>query len=417
MSTKVTVVGIGADGWDGLPRSSQRLVQDAQVVLGGQRHLEMLPSLSAMLEPWPSPLLDGLPLVLEKYHGKRIVVIASGDPLVSGIATNLINLLGPENVEVQPGVSSVSLARARMGWSAESCDTVTVVGRDHDVVRRFLSPGRRLVVLSSDGTSPTEIADRLIDAGFGPSRMVVLSNLGSSQERRTEKRADTWGSVKAPELNVVCVECRPDGHAPKVMPAFTTVPGLPDDAFENDGQITKRDLRISALSRLAPCPGELLWDLGAGAGSIAIEWLRADPRCRAIAVERDDSRIEMIRRNASKLGVPALKTLHGQVPESLHGLPTPDAIFVGGGATAVGTIEQCWAALAPGGRLVVHAVTLETEAAILEHHRRLGGELTRIMVETAAPLGGFTGWSPARAIVQWSLAKPYDTSSDSGGQQ
>ena len=408
MNAHVTVVGIGADGWDGLPKASQRLVEEAEVVLGGQRHLEMLPSLSAMLEPWPSPLLEGLPLVMEKYHAKRIVVIASGDPLVSGIATNLINLLGVANVDVQPGVSSVSLARARMGWSAESCDVVTVVGRDHDVVRRFLSPGRRLVVLSSDGTSPAAVAAILVDAGFGPSQMVVLSNLGSSQERRTQKRAADWGLLKAPELNVVCVDCRPDGHRPKVLPAFTTVPGLPDDAFENDGQITKRDLRISALARLAPCPGELLWDLGAGAGSIAIEWLRSDPRCSAIAVERDDSRIEMIRRNASKLGVPSLQTLHGQVPESLHGLPTPNAIFVGGGATAVGALEACWEALAPGGRLVVHAVTLETEAVVVQHHRRLGGELTRISVETAAPLGGFTGWSPARAVVQWSLSKPYE---------
>jgi len=414
MNARVTVVGIGADGWDGLPRASQRILEQAHVVLGGKRHLELLPPLDAVLEPWPSPLLDGLPLVMEKYHGQRIVVIASGDPLVSGIATNLINLLGASQVSVLPGVSSVSLARARMGWSSESCDVVTVVGRDHDVVRRFLSPGRRLVVLSSDGSSPASIAAILVDAGFGPSQMVVLSDLGSSHERRIQKRAADWGLLRAPDLNVVCVECRPDGHRPTVLPAFTTVPGLPDDAFENDGQITKRDLRISALARLAPCPGELLWDLGAGAGSIAIEWLRSDPRCSAIAVERDDSRIEMIRRNASKLGVPGLQTVHGQVPESLQGLPTPNAIFVGGGATAEGAIEQCWAALAPGGRLVVHAVTLETEAVVLQHHRRLGGELTRISVETVGPLGGFHGWTPARAVVQWSLSKPYDTSSDNG---
>ncbi|HSV38058.1 MAG TPA: precorrin-6y C5,15-methyltransferase (decarboxylating) subunit CbiE [Nocardioidaceae bacterium] len=410
MNAKVTVVGIGADGWDGMAASSQRVVRDAEVVLGGQRHLEMLPSLSAMLEPWPSPLIQGLPIVLDKYAGKRIVVIASGDPLVSGIATTLINLLGAENVDVLPGVSSVSLARARMGWSAESCDMVTVVGRDHDVIRRYISPGRRLVVLSSDGTSPTEIATRLVDAGFGPSRLVVLSNLGSSQERRRSTRADAWLGERVPELNVVCVECRPDGHKPKFLPAFTTVPGLPDDAFENDGQITRRDVRVSALARLAPCPGELLWDLGAGAGSIAIEWLRSDPRCTAIAVERDDSRIDMIRHNASKLGVPDLETVHGQVPESLEGLPTPNAIFVGGGATATGAIEQCWEALAPGGRLVVHAVTIETEAVVLEHYRRLGGELTRISVESVGPLGGFHGWAPARAVVQWFLSKPFEVS-------
>jgi precorrin-6Y C5,15-methyltransferase (decarboxylating) len=236
----------------------------------------------------------------------------------------------------------------------------------------------------------------------------MLSNLGSTQEKRVEKRASDWDIARGPELNVVCVECRPDGHRPKVLPAFTTVPGLPDDAFEHDGQITRRDLRVSALSRLAPCPGELLWDLGAGAGSIAIEWLRSDPRCEAIAVERDDSRIEMIRHNASKLGVPGLETVHGQVPEVLAELPTPHAIFVGGGATAEGTLEQCWSALAPGGRMVVHATNLETETVVVQHQRRLGGELTRIAVETAGPLGGFTGWAPARPVVQWSLAKPFD---------
>ncbi|HET7736772.1 MAG TPA: precorrin-6y C5,15-methyltransferase (decarboxylating) subunit CbiE [Nocardioidaceae bacterium] len=409
MNAKVTVVGIGADGWDSIPAAQQRLVREAEVVLGGQRHLEMLPSIPAMLEPWPSPLVEGLPHVLDKFSGKRIVVIASGDPLVSGIATTLINLIGAENVDVQPGISSVSLARARMGWSAESADVVTVVGRDHDVVRRFFSPGRRLIVLSSDGTSPAEVAARLVDAGFGPSRVVMLSNLGSTQERRVERMATQWEIARGPELNVVCIECRPDGHRKTFHPAFTTVPGLPDDAFENDGQITKRDLRIAALARLAPCPGELLWDLGAGAGSIAIEWLRSDPRCTAIAVERDDSRIDMIKHNASKLGVPGLEIVHGQVPESLSGLPTPDAIFVGGGATAPGALELCWEALAPGGRLVVHAVTLETEVVLVDHHHRFGGELTRISVETAGPLGGFTGWAPARPVVQWSVAKPFDS--------
>lgn len=408
MSARVTVVGIGADGWEGLPRSSQELVRQAQVVLGGQGHLEMLPSISAMLEPWPTPLLEGLPRVMSAYADKQIVVIASGDPLVSGIATALIDLLGPDEVEVQPGVSSVSLARARMGWSAESCDVVPVVDGDHDVVRRFLSPGRRLVVLSTDGTSPAAVAEALVDAGFGASRLVVLSHLGSVQERRVERVAADWGREKTPELNIVCVECHTAGATPTVLPAFTTVPGLPDAAFEHDGQVTTRDVRVSALARLAPCPGQMLWDLGAGAGTIAIEWLRSDPRCRAVAVERDDSRIEMIRHNAAKLGVPALVTVHGQVPESLAGLPTPDAIFVGGGATAAGALDRCWAALAPGGRLVVHATNLETEAVVMAHHRRLGGELTRISVETAGPLGGFTGWQPARPVLQWSIAKPFE---------
>ena len=287
MSSVITVVGIGADGWRGLPARSRHLVEAADVLVGGKRHLAMPPATQAILEPWPTPLLERLPGLFEKYDGRRIVVLASGDPLLSGIGTTLVDLLGADRVEVVPSVSSVSLARARMNWSAESTDVVTVVGRHHDVVRRYVSPGRRLVVLSSDGKTPAVVADLLAEAGFGASTMTVLSNLGADDERQVEHRASSRMGSDAPALNVICVECRQDSLDVTLL---STVPGLPDDAFEHDGQLTKRDLRASALSRLLPLPGQLLWDVGAGAGSVAIEWMRADPRCCAVAVEADAER-------------------------------------------------------------------------------------------------------------------------------
>jgi precorrin-6B C5,15-methyltransferase / cobalt-precorrin-6B C5,C15-methyltransferase len=398
----ISVVGIGADGWDGLATQGREAVLAAEVVLGGRRHLAMLPPVDAELVPWPSPLLDRLPGLLEEYAGRRLVVLASGDPMVSGIGTTLVSLLGADAVHVVPAVSSVALARARMGWSAESVDVVSVVGRDPHVVARHLTPGRRLVVLSSDGRTPGLLADLLADSGYGTSPMSVLSDLGSDDEDRLDLPASAWVGREASLLNVVCIHARPDRPDLAVRPA---VGGLEDDAFEHDGQLTKRDLRASALARLAPAPGQLLWDVGAGAGSVGIEWMRTDPRCRAVAVEAGAGRAARIGRNATRLGVPALDVRHTRAPEGLADLPAPDAVFVGGGASRPGVLDVCWEALGPGGRLVVHAVTLETEQRLVEMYRRHGGELTRLSVEHAGPIGTFTGWSPARPVVQWAVTK------------
>ncbi|QWZ06541.1 precorrin-6y C5,15-methyltransferase (decarboxylating) subunit CbiE [Nocardioides panacis] len=398
---RVTVVGLGADGWEGLAPGARELVLDAEVLLGGPRQLALVPATDAVREPWPSPLLPALPRLLATYDGRRVVVLASGDPLLSGIATNLVALLGSEHVEVHPGISSVSLARARMGWSAESTDVVTLVGREHDAVRRCFGPGRRLVVLSSDGATPWAVAAMLVHDGYGDSTLSVLSDLGSRSEARTDATASTWRHVESPALNVVCVELVASPDALVLPP----LPGLPDEAYEHDGQLTKRDLRALALSRLAPNPGELLWDVGAGAGSVGIEWMRTDPRCRAVAVESSPERAARIGRNATRLGVPGLEVRNGSAPEALAGLPGPDAVFVGGGATVPGVLDTCWDRLRPGGRLVAHAVTLETEAVLASWCKRAGGELTRVSVEQAEPLGSFTGWRPARPVVQWAVAR------------
>ncbi|WP_231123790.1 precorrin-6y C5,15-methyltransferase (decarboxylating) subunit CbiE [Nocardioides sambongensis] len=396
----VTVVGIGADGH--LAPGAAEAVADAEVLLGGRRHLSLVPERPDQVRrPWPSPLAEALPSLLAEVAERRVVVLASGDPLLSGIGTTLASLVG-NRLRLLPTVSSVALARARTGWSAEETEVVTVVGRDLDVLRRQLAPGRRLLVLSSDEHTPAAIAQLVREEGHGGTEVVVLGDLGSAAESRVAARAAEeafWAEARLPRLNVVALEVvGPAGNS------WST--GLRDELFEHDGQLTKRDVRAGALSRLEPAPGLLLWDVGAGAGSVGIEWMRAHPTCRTIAVEADAERGARIDRNAARLGVPGLEVVVGRAPDALGPLPTPDAIFVGGGATAAGLIDRCAHRLRPGGRLVVHGVTVETEAELLASYRRLGGELTRISVERAEPLGTFTGFTPARAVTQWAWTKP-----------
>ncbi|MEH6820102.1 MAG: precorrin-6Y C5,15-methyltransferase (decarboxylating) subunit CbiT [Dietzia psychralcaliphila] len=407
MNGQVVVVGIGGDGWAGLDEARRRAVLSADVLLGGERHLAMVPpEVTAEREPWPRPLRSGLPDVVERFDGRSIVALASGDPLVAGVATTLIGLLGPESVEVLPAVSSVALARARMRWPAE---TVAVL-RDHRELPGVLAPGQRLVVLSADRHTPGDVARALAVAGFGDSVLTVLSDLGSPAEARQSCVARDWDPGRAvPQLNVLAVECL---AGPTSRP-LGVAPGLPDDAFENDGQLTRRDLRASALSRLAPSAGELLWDVGAGAGSVGIEWMRAHPSCRTVSVEADPERAARVERNAARLGVPSLEVVHGRAPQALEGLPRPDAVFVGGGGTAPGLLRQCWEALRPGGRLVAHAVTIETERVLIDARAEFGGELVRFHVEHADSIGSFTGWAPARAVVQWCAIKPFAVMADS----
>jgi precorrin-6Y C5,15-methyltransferase (decarboxylating) len=397
----IIVVGIGADGWAGLSASARAWLESARVVLGGRRHLKLLPELPGQRrETWPSPLREGLPQLLDSLGGEpHVVALASGDPLVSGVATTLIDLLGRDEVTIIPSVSSVALARAAMRWPAESCCVVSLVGRDVSLLRRELAPGRRVLVLSADEHTPAAVARLLVDSRYGNSELTVLGDLGGPTESSApfeSARLLTRTEFSFPRLNIVAVECAGPNLGGWVA-------GLSDDAFEHDGQLTKRDLRASALARLAPAPGEHLWDVGAGAGSVGIEWMRAHPTCSATAVETDPSRAERIGRNAARLGVPGLVVVRGSAPDALADLPAPDAIFVGGGATRAGVIDACLAALRGGGRLVVHGVTLETEQLLASLYREHGGELTRIAVETAAPIGSFTGWTPARTVTQWAL--------------
>ncbi|MEO9325301.1 precorrin-6y C5,15-methyltransferase (decarboxylating) subunit CbiE [Nocardioides sp. C4-1] len=394
---RVTVVGIGADGWAGLTEAARSVVLDAPVVVGSRRQLALLPDVEGQeRRAWPSPFS------LDPVDGDRsTVVLASGDPFVSGVATSLLPRHG-EVLDVVPAVSSIALARARMLWPAETVGVVSTVGRSLQPLVRELAPGRRLLVLTSGPGTPADLAALLVAHGYGASTLTVLGDLGAATESRIDATAATWdaGSHDVPPLHVVAIVC--DGPA-----SGSWVAGLPDDAYEHDGQLTKRDLRAAALARLAPQPGQRLWDLGAGAGSVGIEWLRAHPTCHADAVERDPARADRIARNADALGVPRLDVHRGDALDVAARLPGPHAVFVGGGATAPGLLDLCRDRLRPGGRLVVHGVTLETEQVLAGAYAEHGGELTRHAVETAAPIGTFTGWTPARAVTQWSWTKEH----------
>jgi precorrin-6Y C5,15-methyltransferase (decarboxylating) len=398
----VTVVGIGADGWDGLSPVARRAVTGADVLRGSARQLGLVPAeVPAERVPWPSPMAQAVRELPTAHPGRRVVVLASGDPMVSGIGTTLVRCFGAAAVDVVPHPSSVTLACARMGWSAEEITVVSVVGRPLELLAPHVTPGRRLVVLGSDTTTPGLVADRLRQWGYGASRLTALAQLGGPEERRFAGTAAGWPHAETDPLVVTAVEVVADaGTVP-----LPTVPGLPDDVYASDGQLTKRDVRAVTLSRLVPLPGQLLWDVGGGAGSIGIEWMRVHPSCRAVAVESRPDRAHRITENAARLGVPGLQVVEGTAPEALGGLPAPDAVFVGGGATVPGVLEACWDALAPGGRLVVNAVTVESEAVLAQWHARLGGQLTRLLVAHAAPVGGFTGWKPAMPVTVWSVTR------------
>lgn len=409
------IQGVGADGWSGLSPSIRERVLAADVVLGGERHLSMLPvpdpapdqnpgHTTQVRRAWPSPLRPALPRLVEEFEGRTVVVLASGDPMLSGIGTTLVSVLGHERVSILPALSSVALAQARMRWSAEGSVVVTVVGREAARVLREVAPGRRILVLTSGAHSPGEIGALLVEAGHADARLTVLGDLDAPTESRTVRTAAEWTRVPLADiaaLHVLAIEIAAD-------PTRSTLgwtAGLPDDVFDHDGQLTKRDLRASALARLAPRPGEHLWDVGAGAGSVGIEWMRAHPTCRTSAVESHPARVARIVHNARRLGVPTLQVVDGTAPEALGALAAPDAVFIGGGATRPGVMEACLAALRPGGRLVAHGVTLETEHLLAQCHRDHGGELTRLAVETTDSIGTFTGWAPARTVTQWAFRR------------
>ncbi|MGW1143699.1 precorrin-6y C5,15-methyltransferase (decarboxylating) subunit CbiE [Streptomyces sp. NPDC002454] len=396
---------VPADGWPGLPEAARTVLRAAEVVLGAPRQLDLLPAAECTGErvPWPSPLRPAVPGLLAAHAGRRLAVLASGDPMFHGIGRALVESVGPTGLDVHPHPSSVSLACARLGWPVEDTDVVSAVGRPVERLAAVLHPGRRVLVLSAGADGPAAVAALLRDRGFGPSTVRVLERLGAPDEHLTDgERAESWARPPGAALNVVAVECE---RAPDAVP-LGTVPGLPDDAYAHDGQLTKRHVRAATLAVLAPEPGELLWDVGGGSGSLAIEWLRAHPACRAVSVERDPERAARIARNARTLGVPGLRVVTGAAPAALDGLPAPDAVFIGGGLTSAGLLDRCWQALGPGGRLVANTVTLESEALLVEARQRYGGDLVRLAVAHAVPVGRFTGWRQAMPVTQWAVRKP-----------
>lgn len=401
-SNPVTVVGVGVEGWPDLGTAAREALLSAEVIVGSERQLALLPEqTTADRVPLPSPLVPGLPELLALSAARRLAVLASGDPMYFGIGATLVRRLGASAVRILPHVSSMSLACARLGWPTTEVEVVSVVGRPLALLHPAVQPGRRVLVLVGDGGGAEAVCDLLRGRGYGGSEVTLLERLGADDERRTSATAEQWPAGLHDPLAIVAVRC----HAAPDVVVLPRTPGLPDDAFDHDGQITKREARALALAALAPVPGQLLWDVGAGSGSVGIEWMRIHPDCRAIAIEPREHRRQRIAVNANQLGVPGLRLVEGSAPAALAGLPEPDAVFIGGGVSVDGVVAACLAALNPGGRLVAAAVTLQSEAVLSDWYHRLGGTLTRISIERAGPLGSFTGWQPARPVVQWAYRK------------
>jgi precorrin-6B C5,15-methyltransferase / cobalt-precorrin-6B C5,C15-methyltransferase len=396
----LAVVGIGEDGTAGLNPAARTLIETAEVLVGGARHLGMVPQGRAERIVWERPLRVTFDAI-EAHRGRRVTVLASGDPMWYGIGVTLTRRFPREEMTIIPQPSAFSLAAARLGWPLADCATITLHGRPFDILRLHLAPHRRILILSEDGDTPRAVAKLLSGLGWGPSRLSVLAYLGGSREAVIEEDAQSWGDRRAAELNTIAIACRA-GPGARALPLLG---GLPDDVFEHDGQLTKREVRAATLAALAPLPEQTLWDVGAGCGSIAIEWLRGGEGRSAVAIERHPARAAMIARNAASLGVAGLRIVLGTAPQALEDLPPPDAVFIGGGIDAGCLLLKAWESLPPGGRLVANVVTAEGEARLLYWHARHGGTLTRIAVSRAEPVGSNHLWRPLASVTQLAAIK------------
>ena len=398
----LAIVGMGEEEGGGIDSRAWPLIRDAELLVGGERHLAAVGTDASKAERmiWAQPFGATVDAILAR-RGRRVVVLASGDPMEWGVGATLARHLSASEMMVLPHPGAYSLAAARLAWPLHAVKRITLHGRPLDRLALFQQPGTRLLALSRDGDTPLAVARWLVARGWGASEIVVLERLGGPHERQIVAIAAEFPKKRFADLNTLAITFRP-GSTARVLPRLA---GLADECFEHDGQLTKRDVRAATLAKLGPCDGELLWDIGAGCGSIAIEWLRAEDGAAAIAVEKSPERIQLIGRNAAALGVPELQIIEGEAPSALAGLPPPDAVFIGGGLTAE-TLEICWQALKPGGRLVANAVSAEAEAVMLAAYGRLGGELTRISLTHLKTLGSHHVWRPAMPVCQFSTRKP-----------
>lgn len=394
----LSVVGIGEDGLAGLSPIARALIDQGEVLVGGERHLAMLPEDDRERLVWTSPIRDSIEKILH-HRGQAVCVVASGDPLCYGIGVTLLRHIPIAEMTILPAPSTFSLACARLGWSLTDVETVSLCGRSPALLHPYLYPAAKLLILSEGKQTPAIVADLLTQRGFGRSTMTVLERIGGGHERHVTGIASAWHEKDLAELSAIAVECTAD---PGTTP-LPRIPGLPDEAYHHDGQLTKREVRAITLSALAPAPGELLWDVGAGCGSIAIEWMRSHPRCRAIAIEK--ARTQYIADNATALGVPGLQIVDGKAPEALNTLPSPNAIFIGGGVSTAGLLDTCWDTLRPGGRLVANVVTIEGERLLFQWYEKVGGTFTRLAIQRAEPIGRFLGWRSLAPITQWTVVK------------
>jgi len=392
------IVGIGQDGLDGLLPATRAVVEAAEVIVGAERHHELAQGVGAERIAWPSPF-DALIDTLNGLRGRRVVVLATGDPLWFSVGARIGREINPTEITYHPQLSAFQLAAARMGWSLADVETLTVHGRPVEQMIAFIQPDARLLILTTGSETPGQIAAFLTERGFGRSTMTVLAHMGGESEARFDGLAEGWDH-EVPAFNTLAVECiaAPDAA---LLPR---VPGLSDDLFRHDGTMTKQEVRAATLAKLMPMRGALLWDIGTGCGSVAVEWMRAARYARAIGIEPRADRRALAAANALALGAPKLALVDGRVPEALDGLPAPDAVFIGGGLSRE-TFDAAWAALRPLGRMVCNAVTLESEVVLLALHKEFGGHLVKLSVNRAEPVGGLTGWRPLMPVIQWSLVK------------
>jgi precorrin-6Y C5,15-methyltransferase (decarboxylating) len=397
----LTVAGIGEDGMAGLSPAARRAVEAAEVIIGGDRHHRLSDSVRAERRAWPHPF-DALIDEIRTLRGRRLVILATGDPLWYSVGARIGRAIPADEIEYLPQLSAFQWAACRLGWSLADVETLSAHGRPPERLIPYFWPGQRLIVLTAGAETPGQVARLLDGRGFGESRLTVFGSLGGAAESRHEATAVDWAvrdpADRLPAFNTLAVECL--GRPERPLPRW----GLPDDAFEHDGQITKAEVRVLTLARLMPARLETLWDVGTGCGSVAIEWCRAARDAEAVGIDRNSGRLKVARRNGMALGAPRLELVEGEAPAALAGLPAPHAVFIGGGLSA-DTFAACWAALRPGGRLVANAVTLESEAVLIDLHARHGGDLARLAMQRAEPVGGLTGWRPLMPVTQWALVK------------
>ncbi len=400
MKPWLTIVGVGLDGAISLNERAQAAISSASVVAGSVRLLDIMEITQDRRFAWPSPFSKGIAW-LKTMAGQPVVVLATGDPMHFGVGATIALEFHRDEYAVLPAPSSLSLAAARMGWALQDVACLSLHGRPPERLQAALAPRARLLILTRDGNAPNEIMHLLYEAGYGSSLVSVLENLGGPEEARYDLTAADARPHTYAALNILAVQC----HLDEAATYLPRLPGLPDSVFEHDGQLTKREIRTTTISALSPSPGDQLWDVGAGCGSVAIEWLRCVPGSKAIAFERNLQRLDMIRKNALRLGVPHIQVMAGDTPACLQGQPAPDAVFLGGSIADAKLFEVCWQALRSGGRFVANAVTLEGQAALAERHLAFGGELLHIAISHVKDVGRFRGLQPAMAVMQWRVVK------------
>jgi precorrin-6B C5,15-methyltransferase / cobalt-precorrin-6B C5,C15-methyltransferase len=401
MTKWLTIVGMGEDGWEGLSNRARLAIKSTDVIVGASRLLALLPKTKAEIHEWPQPF-SAVVEQIKPLAGRSTVILATGDPMNYGVVRKLLEFIPFDEMTIIPQVSAFSLAASRMGWSLPDCDCFTIHGRPAANVETFIQPNARLIVLTEDGTSVAEICSRLIARGFEDCKISVLENMGGSAERMTSFSANANPNLDWSPLNVVCIHCVA-GATAKI---FSRVAGLTDDAFVHDGQLTKREIRAATLAALAPSPDQVLWDIGAGCGSVSIEWMRSTRGCEAFAIEPNEDRLKMIATNVDLLGTPRLKVIAGKAPDALKDLPAPDAVFIGGGVGNEGVFDAAWKKLKSGGRMICNVVTIEGEMHLYDLQEKHGGELVRMDVSTLTKVGPYRAMKPRMSVVQWRVIKP-----------